>query len=78
MKVLFFVIVLFVAGAVGLGFWQGWFRIGSDSADGKDHITLTVDEHKLQEDRKKAQEKVQGLGHQVHDKAAGPADKGKD
>lgn len=71
MRRLFVVLVLVAAGAVGLGFWLGWFHVGSDRIDGKDRITLTVDEHRIQEDKKKAQDKVQGLGHQVHDKSAG-------
>jgi len=55
-----FVIVLIVACGVGLGFYRGWFQIGSDSADGKAHLKLTVDQKKIQDDEKKAEEKVRG------------------
>jgi uncharacterized protein HemX len=89
MKRLLSVLVLVVAGVVGLGFYLGWFQVASDSADHKIHITATVDKDKFQEDEKKALEKVQDLGHQVKDKvhdlghqvkdkAAGPPEKSKD
>jgi len=51
---------LIVVCVIGLGFYFGYFRIGSDSTDGATHITLTVDQKKIQEDEKKAVEKVQG------------------
>ena len=44
MNRLLIVLVLIVAGVGGLGYYLGWFRIGSDSADGTTHVTLTVDE----------------------------------
>jgi hypothetical protein len=78
MKGLLFVLVLLVAGAVGLSFYMGWFHIGSDSADGKSNVTLTVDTEKFQEDRKTAEEKVQHLGHQAKDKAKGLMEKSMD
>ena len=45
--------------------YLGWFH-------------LTVDKDKFQEDKQKALEKVQDLGHQVKDKAAVPTEKSKD
>ena len=54
------VLVLIVAGAIGLGYYLGWFRFDSEKTDGQTHITLTVDQKKIQEDEKKAVEKVQG------------------
>ena len=62
-----------MAGAIGLGFYEGWFHIGSDSDGGKDRVTLTVDEEKFKEDKKKAQEKVHDLGHQ--EKGRAPSEK---
>jgi hypothetical protein len=44
MKRFLFVLVLVVVGIGCLEFYMGWFRIGSDSGDGKAHITLTVDQ----------------------------------
>jgi hypothetical protein len=62
MKSLIGVLILVLAVVVGLGFYLGWFHLGSESADGKDHITLTVDEEKIKEDKKTALEKMHKLG----------------
>jgi hypothetical protein len=75
MKRLLIVLVLVVAAGVGLGFYQGWFHLGSDNADGKSNVTLTVDTEKFQEDRKSAQEKAQDVGNKIKDKVAGPSGK---
>jgi hypothetical protein len=42
MKGFCFVLVLVAAGIVGLGFYQGWFHVGSDNADGKSNVTLSA------------------------------------
>ena len=63
MNRLFFVLVLLVVVVGCLGLYMGWFRFGSDSSDGKTHITLTVDQKKIQEDEKKALEKLRGIGN---------------
>jgi hypothetical protein len=60
MNRLFVFVVLVVAGAAGLGYYMGWYRFDSDKADGQTHITLTVDQKKIQEDEKKALERVRG------------------
>ena len=66
-----FVIVLLAVGIGCLGFYLGWFRIGSDSSgDGKTHITLTVDQNKIKADENKALEKVQSIGHKETEPAA--------
>jgi hypothetical protein len=78
MKNLLVVLAVVVAVVVGLGFYQGWFAVAWDSADGKGHITGTLDEDKVREDKNKALETIQDLGHQAKDKAAGPTEKGKD
>ena len=78
MNRLFFVFVLLVAGVIGLGFYMGWFHLGSDRGGGEDRITLTVDEEKFKEDKKAAAEKVHNLGHKEKDKAGTPAEKSKD
>ncbi|HYV35963.1 MAG TPA: hypothetical protein VE988_09690 [Gemmataceae bacterium] len=78
MKRLFIVLVLVGVGVVGLGFYRGWFRIGSDNADGKSNITLSMDGKKFQEDEKKALANVQGVGNSIKDKVAGPAEKSMD
>jgi hypothetical protein len=70
-----FAIVLIAIAIGGLGFYLGWFNIGSDRSDGKDHITLTLDKEKFKEDEKKAEEKVHDLSHQAKDAAAAPTEK---
>ncbi len=73
MKRLLFVIVLLVVGVVGLGFYLGWFGIASESADGKRHITLTVDTKKIDEAEGTALKKVHDLGQPGKDPAVAPA-----
>ena len=68
-----FVIVLVGAVIIGLGFYRGWFHLGSDNAEHKSNVTLSVDKDKIKDDEKKAVEKVQDLGHQVKDKNAAAA-----
>lgn len=70
-------LLLVAACVVGLGFYLGWFHFTSDRGDDKDHATVTVDEEKIREDKKKAEEKLQELEHKK-DKATAPAEKGKD
>jgi len=62
MKRLLVVVVLLVAGIVGLGFYRGWFRLSTDNTDPNVNATITVDQHKIQADKEKAEEKVQDLG----------------
>lgn len=52
MKRLLFVLLLVGAGAVGLGFYLGYFHLGMESIDGTTRITFTVDHRKLQADEK--------------------------
>ena len=69
-----FVIVLIAVGIGCLGFYLGWFRVGSDSGvDGKTHITLTVDQNKIKADENKAMEKVQSIGHKETEPAPVPS-----
>ena len=60
MNRLFIVVGLIVVVVIGLGFYFGYFRIGSDSTDGQTHILLTVDQKKILEDEKKVVKSVQG------------------
>ena len=67
------VLLLVVAGFVGLGFYRGWFHLTSARNADQPAVTVTVDKEKMQEDKQKAQDKVQG--QRTHDKgAAWPAD----
>jgi hypothetical protein len=78
MKGFLFVCVMLVAGVAGLGFYQGWFHLSTDSADDKSNVTFTVDQDKFKKDEEKAKEKVQDLGHQVKEKTTARAEKAKE
>jgi hypothetical protein len=67
MNRLLVVVGLMVVCVIGVGFYYGYFRIGSDSADGTTQITLTVEQKKIQNDEKKVAEKVHDLTHQSKD-----------
>jgi hypothetical protein len=71
MKRLLFVLALVGVGVVGLGFFLGWFHIGSDNADGKSNVTFSVDTDKFHQDEKTAVANVQDVGRQMKDKVAG-------
>jgi hypothetical protein len=78
MKGFFVVLVLLVAGVVGLGFYLGWFRLSTDRTEQKTNITITVDQDKIREDEEKAKEKVQEAGQKVKEKTGVGTAKGKD
>jgi hypothetical protein len=63
MNRLLMVVGLIVVCVIGFGFYYGYFQIGSDSADGATHITLTVEQKKIKEDEEKVVEKVHDLTH---------------
>jgi hypothetical protein len=78
MNRLLIVVLLVGAGIVSLGFYRGWFHIGSENADGKSNVTLSVDKNKIQEDKKTAIAKVEGVEHQITEKVASSTDKSMD
>jgi hypothetical protein len=69
MRGLLIVLVVIAVVVVGVGFYQGWFSFSSDSDDGKGHITLELNKDKFEQDRKRALEGVQHLGHKGSEKA---------
>jgi len=71
------VLALVVAGVIGLGFYQKWFNVASNSAEGQSHITLTVDKDKMRTDEHKAVEKMESMEHAVKEKTMGAAKKSK-
>ena len=75
MKRFLFVLVLVVAAIVVLGFYQNWFHIGSEKADGKSNVTFSMDTDKFQKDENAAVAEVKNLGHQIKDKVARPSAK---
>ena len=65
------ILLLIVAGIVGLGFYSGWFAVSAERSPDKSNVTLTVDKDKAKQDARDAKQKVQGTG----DEAPAPADK---
>ena len=78
MKKFLVLLVFILAGVAALGLYRGWFHVASDSAADKSNITVTVDKGKIEQDKDKAVEKVQDVGHQAKDKAAATTQKAKD
>jgi hypothetical protein len=68
MKALVFIVVLLLAGFVGLGFYRGWYHLSTDNTDSKGSTTFTVDKVKIHEDEQKAKEKVHGFGQEAKEK----------
>jgi hypothetical protein len=60
MSRLLILVLLVIVCAVGAGFYFGYLKIASDNTDGTSHITLTVEQKKMQEDEQNAVERVQG------------------
>jgi uncharacterized protein HemX len=60
MSRLLIVVLLIVVCALGAGFYYGYLHLTSDNTDGTRHITLTVEQKKLQEDEQKAVGRVEG------------------
>ncbi len=60
MNRLLILVLLVIVCAVGAGFYFGYLKIASENSDGTSHITLTVEQKKMQEDEKNAEEKIRG------------------
>jgi len=58
MKALLFVVVLFLVGIAGLGFYRNWFNISTSSTDQKPSATFTVDKDKIHADEQAAKDEV--------------------
>jgi hypothetical protein len=68
-------LLLLVVGAIGLGFYLGWFRLSTNRTDQKTNITITIDQDKIREDEKKAKDKVQEAGQKVKTRTGDGAEK---
>lgn len=77
MRRLLVVVILLVIGVAGLGFYQGWFHLASETQDQKSKITLSVDREKLKEDEAKAKETAHKLGEKAKESAHELSDKAK-
>jgi predicted negative regulator of RcsB-dependent stress response len=78
MKALLFVVVLFLVGVVGLGFYRGWFGLSTHNTNHQSNATITVDKDKIQEDEHKAKDEMQGLGQEAKENIGDRADKVKE
>jgi hypothetical protein len=72
------ILVLIVAGIIGMGFYRGWFTVSSDSQGDTRNITVSVDKEKIREDKDKAVEKVQDLEQRAKAKVAATTRKAQD
>jgi hypothetical protein len=70
-KLLVVAILLLVAIA-GVGFYQGWFHLSTDSTDRKPSATITIDQDKIKADEEKAKEKLHDLGQKVKQRTGDP------
>jgi multidrug efflux pump subunit AcrB len=68
MKRVLLVIAVLVAVVAVIGFYRGWFHFSSDSNDNNAHVTVSVDNDQIREDKDNAVDKVQDLGQQAKDK----------
>ena len=73
-----FILVLIVAGVIGVGFYRGWFTVASDSQGSTPNITVSVDKEKIRQDKAKAVERVQDLEQQAKAKVAATTRKAQD
>lgn len=62
MRGLFAVLILLVAVVAAVGFYRGWFTVSWDEGNGKGQVTGTVDNEKIEADKKRAVEEVRNLG----------------
>ena len=62
MKGFLIFLFLLVVGVGCLGFYLGWFHMGSETTDGKTNVTFSVDQNKIKQDEHKVIDKVQGTG----------------
>jgi len=78
LMVLVLLVVVAVAGIAGLGFYQGWFHVSTGGTDDKPNATITVDQNKIEADKKAAQEKLKDLGEKAKEKTNATTDKDKE
>ena len=77
MRTLMFVVVLFLLGIVGVGFYRGWFQLSTDTANQRPSATITVDKDKIHADEQKAKDEMQGFRQAAKEKTGQWADKAK-
>ena len=58
MRGFFTVVVVILIVVACVGFYRGWFRLGSETSAGKTDITLSVDQDKIKADENKVENKI--------------------
>ena len=65
MRSLIFLFILILACIAGLGVYQGWFHLSTDSGDQNPSATITVDKEKILKDEQSVKEAVRDLGQET-------------
>jgi Na+/H+ antiporter NhaB len=66
MRALFGLLVVAVIAVVAVGFYRGWFSVDYEKTDNKGQVTGTVDNDKIEADKKRAIEEMKGLGSKAN------------
>jgi predicted negative regulator of RcsB-dependent stress response len=77
MRTLMFLVVLFVVGIVGVGFYRGWFQFSADTKTQRPSATITMDKDKIHADEQKAKDEMQEFRQAAKEKTGQWADKAK-
>jgi len=64
------VLVIIIAIVACIGLYLGWFKLGSETTDGKTHVTLTVDQNKIKETENKVVDQVHNVGDKIRGKSS--------
>src|SRR5262249_42927910 len=80
MRTLFVILLVLVVGAVGLGFYRGWFSFSTsrDPETDRPQVQLSVDQEKMKGDTQKAKEKVGAAAGQAKEKVGAAAGRAKE
>lgn len=70
--ILLLVVILVVAGCLG------WLHFSSSNDAGKPNVTVSVDKDKIEADKDKVVDKVQGLEHRAADKTTATTQRAQD
>jgi hypothetical protein len=73
MKRLLILLVVIVGVVAIVGFYRGWFTVGWEQGDGKGQVTGTVDNDKIEADKKRAAEEIRQLGEHKNKGQSGSA-----